>query len=193
MYYHLRKDRMAQGLYRPAYGEELLEDGDNWDFGQSFKGKVKQPIEVELKDTYGTELWDIDLVSFDAPLMSELLVNGLREAGVDNIDVYKATLVDRKRRLRLDNYFAVNIIGRLSAVDKQASVAFDPKGVGHTMVQYRKLVLDEKKCLGQKLFRLHESVTTIVVNGDVKKALSKLPLKYVELAPLETTQKKVRR
>lgn len=147
---------------------------------------IKTPIEVTLDDTHGTKLADLGDVQ-GILLMSERLVDGLRDAGVDNIDAYDAILLDPKRNKRFKGYFAVQVIGRMSAVDNGASEADDPLGVGHTMVQYRSLVIDEKSALGQKMFRLHESVSTIVVNEEVGQVLSRLHLKCVEIAPLRTT------
>lgn len=183
MYFHLRQERVSGGLYMAVKAPpQVTGRRIQWLSGERHPIPLKTPIEVILDDTYGTAL--ADFLDDVLPIMSKRLVDGLARAGVDNIDAYETVLVDPKRQKRFAGYFAVQVLGRVSAVDAAASDPFDPLNVGHTVVQYRKLAIDEKRATGLKLFRLHESVSTIVVNEDVKQILGKLVLNYVELAPL---------
>ncbi|MGD8592137.1 MAG: hypothetical protein PVF82_04855 [Gammaproteobacteria bacterium] len=179
MYYKLIQTPVMGGLYMtisPKLGRKI-----RWLSGARHPVPINTPIRIELNDEYGTEIADIFVDN--VPLMSINMVEAMRNAGVDNMDVYEVQLVDEKRKLIFDNYVAVQIIGRIAAADMAASDAFDPANIGHSIVQFRELVLDEEKIRDALIFRLHEDPTTILIHQTVKNELEKLDLKYVSMIP----------
>ena len=151
LYYQLRQTPVMDGLYRAR--EPDLGRGMSWWKGTRHTKPIPEPLEVELNDTFGTKLPDI----FDGSilLMSDAMVAALHKAGADNFDAYKAVLVDHNRKKRFSGYKAVQIIGRVSAVDLSASDVFNPLGIKHTAIQFRKLAVDHEKAktIGLLIFR----------------------------------------
>jgi hypothetical protein len=182
MFYQLRETPVLKGLYmikQPNLGPKV-----RWLSGLPHTVPIPTPLEIELKDEYGTVLADI--IDSKPLLMSNKLIDGLRQAGVDNFDTYEAVLIDKKRNKKFKDYSAVQIIGRLKAVDMQASKFQDPTNAGHTIVEFEDIKLDEEKTHDLFMFRLHETVTTIVIHEKVKRVLENIDLKYVTIAPLGT-------
>jgi hypothetical protein len=178
MYFQLRQTPVMGGLYdtiNPALGPKI-----NWMSGQPHAAPIPSRLEIRLSDTFGTRLADI----FDTGVlvMSSPLVETLKHAGVDNLDTYEAVLVDPNRGLRFTGYQAVQIIGRLSVADMEASEAYDPMGLGQ-MVSFRKLVVDERAARGLLMFRLHESASTILIHEQVRNEIEKSSWQFVTTCP----------
>jgi hypothetical protein len=110
------------------------------------------------------EFWD-----FPVPLMSRRLHEALVEAGVDNLDVYRAEIVDPNTNARYDDYVAFNIVGTVSAADLTKST-FDAR-VPEKIVsmEFQSLTVDETRAQGALMFRLAEAVNAIVVEERVKR------------------------
>jgi len=180
VYFQLRQTPVLEGLYMtnpPQLGWNIT-----WISGSKHPKRLAEPIEVELNDEYGTEMADI----FDDNilLMSAALVDGLKDAGVDNFDSYDVELIDKKRSQSFEGYKAIQVIGRIAAADMSASDSFDPTGAGHTLVQFRELHLDEGAIKDALMFRLHESVSTLIVHQQVADKLRNLDLRFVSLVPV---------
>ncbi len=104
-------------------------------------------------------------------LMSKPLVGALEEAGIDNLDKYPVVIRSTVGQPDCHDYWAVNIIGVISAVDRANSIIFDEPDGPLISVMFEKLALDESKIKGQLLFRLAESVGTILVHELIVKHL----------------------
>jgi len=157
--------------------------GVRWISGKRFKKEIETPFEVELDDTYGTKMADL----FDSQmfLCSNRLIEGFKKAGIKNLDLYDINLIDKKRKKKFENYKAVQIIGKIAAADMKKSKSHDPMNIGHTIVQFHNLVIDEKKIGKALMFRLAEDCSTILIHEKVKKELEKIPLEWVTIAKPE--------
>lgn len=117
------------------------------------------------------------------PLMHDKMVAALHAAGVDNIDVYDALVVHPVKGREWKDYKAVNIIGRVAAVDLTKSV-FDPgEPLRMVAAKFEKLVLDPAKARGLLMFRLAEKLSAIIVHESVKKQIEAHrigPLGFIE-------------
>jgi hypothetical protein len=115
--------------------------------------------------------------------MHDRMVLALRDVGVDNMEVYDTVLVAPHLGKQRTDYKAVNIIGRVSAVDTAKS-EFDPSDSTRVIAtKFRKLVLDESKANGLLLFRLAEKLSAIIVHEKVKDILTERrigPLGFIE-------------
>lgn len=69
------------------------------------------------------------------------------------------------------NYKAVNILGLVAAADMERSVAVVHDGAPSVDVDFDRLVIDEDKTGGRKLFRLAESTNAIIVHASLRDAL----------------------
>jgi len=146
-----------------------------WNRGRRFEDEVRVPVEVSLQpfDANSPEQSPALPAFIDGvvPLMRLDLVDALRAAGVSNLDLYDAVLVDPDTGARHDNYRAFNLIGAVAAADLGASEYQAPDGIALIDVAFDRLVLDAGKCAGLLMFRLAENNSAIVVHESVKKAL----------------------
>jgi len=113
-------------------------------------------------------------------LMSRALVDALREAGVDNIEVFPAVLVDSSTAEEREDYCVVNVVGKVAAADMKQS---DGISLGDKQV-FTKLTVDAKKAKDLLMFRLAESLVDIIVHEKVAKAIAARQLRAVALSPV---------
>jgi len=105
------------------------------------------------------------------PVFRNDLIEALEYAGVNNLQLFDLTLIDPDDGTRYTNYKAVNILGAVAAADMDKSIATVHPGGPVIDVDFDRLVIDEEKAHGFYLFRLAESVTTIMVHQKVKEML----------------------
>lgn len=103
-------------------------------------------------------------------LMTDRLVNALRDAGVDNLQLFDAAIRDPRTGSTATNYKVVNVIGVVAAADLGKS-AYTASGAPLIDVSFDSLVIDEKRVGGLLLFRLAESLSAIIVHDRVKQHL----------------------
>ena len=180
MYYHLRQTPVMEGLYIAI--APRLHRRINWLSGKPFAEPVPEPLTVNLDDRFGTTLPDI--LTDTILLMSNRLIDALQRAGVSNFNLYEVELEEPNGNVIKGEYKAVQILGRVTAANMENSDVFDPLNMGHTLVQFRKLALDEGKIQRQGLFRLQESASTIIVDEAVKREIEKVELKFVSVVPV---------
>src|SRR5205807_6766031 len=92
----------------------------SWFSGQRFTGEPEEPVVVEIRAGYEKrrlkEFFPAQM------LMRDDLVETIRKASVDNIDVYDAVIRDMKSKRDYMNFKAVNVIGVVSAADLKGTV-----------------------------------------------------------------------
>jgi hypothetical protein len=140
-----------------------------WIDGEAFAAPPKVPVTVRIKPGY--ERSDPPVFKEVPQIMTAEFFDALRSAGVDNIDVYDATLESQDGSVRIPGYKAYNIVGVVSATDLGKS-EFAPDNPSRQIdASVRGLVVDQMKAKGLLLFRLAESVDTILIHNSVKVAL----------------------
>lgn len=182
MYFELdwKVDTVALGLELAMLrGEPDL--GVPWFSGRRFEEQLPEPIRCELDPDYGADLPDVFLTGI--PFLSDRLIRAMRSAGADNFDVYQAEITDPVKGAAHKNYKAVNIVGKIEAADLTKS-RFDPRSERFLM-EFHRLVIDEKKVRGANLFRLAENPLKIVISERIKTALDDVPLVGVQFNPLD--------
>ena len=113
------------------------------------------------------------MYSASIPLMRDDLLKALSDAGVDNLETFRAVLRDPFSNKDLKNYKAVNIVGVVSAADADKSERMDGSDSEMIDVDFSSLVIDESRTGGALMFRLAEAVNAIVVHEKVKNAIEK--------------------
>jgi hypothetical protein len=93
----------------------------------------------------------------------------LTDSGVDNIDYFPARLEHPESGRRRDDYFLVNILGLVKAVDVSKSTI--TPGRGNLPGKLKQFTVDERLAGGLALFRLAESPRLIVIEGAIKTAV----------------------
>jgi len=137
------------------------------------------PIEAEIYRS-GGGLSEVFLSSI--PLFREDVVQALEAAGVDNLQAFPARIVDTERQQVLNDYRAVNIVGCVAAADLTHS-DYTPAHAPALRTDFRKLVIDGVKARGLLIFRLLESIDTIVLHAHAKQALQRDGFRYLRFIP----------
>lgn len=145
-------------------------------------GEVSEPIDCPLNPKTGSIL--PDLFVSDIPLFSVRLVSALNGSGVDNFESYRARLISPSGEV-IEGYRAVNVIGLVSCLDRAKS-SYYPDTRPPLMTIWS-AVLNAKRAMGFKFFRLFEDSLQIVVSDHVMQAVEKAALVGVECIPYELT------
>ncbi|WP_444993941.1 hypothetical protein [Aliikangiella sp. IMCC44359] len=150
------------------YGMPDLPDDMNnsWMFGQTFTEEPEQPIHVEITEGFENK----QLLPFfdEPPIASQAFVDALIEIGVDNIITYDVLLHNEDYSVTYEGYKAINIIGLIKAAGPGTVYLGDSKLIDASI---ESLELEPRSIKGLYIFRLAESITTIVVHEKVKRHL----------------------
>src|ERR1700730_16078777 len=173
-------NQRALGIRLAVLGKEP-DLGVPWLMGRRFGKKIPEPIMLNLSPRGGPDMPDVFLTGI--PLLSERLLQTMRAAGSDNLDVYKVEIRSAVGGTVHSNYKAVNIIGKIEAADREKST-FDPRSEPHLM-EFDSLVIEEKKVKGANVFRLAENPLRIIISERIKTALDAVSLVGVQLIALD--------
>jgi hypothetical protein len=151
------------------YSLESPSNRDNWMLARPFSVAISEPVEAVVNAENET---GVLLPFYNTPqIMREDVYDAVRSAGVDNVDVYKALVKREDGSVFAENYLAYNILGALKAVDLGKS-QFAPENPSRMMdASIEKLTVDESQVGNLLMFRLAESLRTIVVHESVKTAV----------------------
>ena len=162
----------AGALY-PGERTRRLE-GDDWAGleagafidGVKIERAITQPIDIDLiEDDKGDAVLP-PLFVVPALVLRKDVAQALQECGVDNIDYYPAVLHDRRRKKHWNDYMVGNVLGLMDVIDMRRSV-LDPGSPPEVAMIFETMVIDEKKCRGQKLFRLMHRQNLVVISQEV--------------------------
>ncbi len=141
-----------------------------WNGGTPIQDEIVEPLEYTLDPDYPGHL--IPLYHEESvPLMRDDLVEALREAGVDNLQLFRAVVVDETTGVKHTNYKAFNVVGIIASADMERSKMMGTNDSEMVDLDFDRLVIDESKPQGTLLFRLGEAVNAIVVHASVKKKI----------------------
>lgn len=144
-----------------------IEGVDCWDIGRRFDVDIPNPLQVDLVPVEGYTGEPAEMHDGNILLMSNRLVAALKEAGVDNLDCYPATLKNVETG-KTFSYQAVNIIGVMAAADLEKSQWQSYDGEPLFDVNFEGLEINEQAAQGALLFRLAESTDTILIHEKVR-------------------------
>lgn len=175
-YFVLQVDHFVE----PAPGlTRVRSSGPDFSASRWVQGSALDPpsatVELEIYRGRGG-LSEIYLTTI--PLFRNDVIEVMRGAGVDNLQCFPARLHDPEHGQTSDDYQAVNIVGAVKAADLDKS-EYTPSDAPALRTEFRKLVIDAGKAGGQPLFRLLESIDTIVVHRSVKEALPRERFRYL--------------
>ena len=142
---------------------------ESWFGGHRFSTEPETPVVLEILEGYESR----PLKEFfpSEMLMRDELVETIRSAGVDNLDVYDAVIRNRKHGRDHTGYKAVNVIGVLAAADGEGTEYFAENPSRLVDADIMSLQIDGLKTGGALMFRLAETVTGLVVHEKVKRAV----------------------
>lgn len=153
----------------------------NWRLARRLEVKPPRPIVVELNPDFP----GVMLPMFDKGILlfSNAMVTSIRNAGVDNIEVFDALVLDPATGQQYEDYKAVNIVGAITAADLPNSEYAAPSGTALVDTDFDRLAIDEAKAGGHVMFRLAEAVTAIVIHKRVKAQLEQDGIPYLNFVP----------
>lgn len=137
---------------------------------------AQNPFSFSYEDWQDPPL--LDYVDGDC-LMSRELVRTLESAGVDNLQIFDASLTDKNTGVVNQDFCVVNVIGLVEAADSDSSESL-PLG---SNVVFTKLVVDPAKAHGLLMFRLEESRSEVIVHERVAKAIEAGNFRGIKLTP----------
>ncbi len=154
--------------------EYLMHAGDEYGYDQfdpDFDGEIEElSIEDRLGDYYS-----------ECSLMTPKLIDVLRKAGVDNLQVFEAKVLDAKTGEEISVPFSfVNVLGLVSCANMDES-EHSPLG---SINYFHELVIDEERAKGALMFRLAESRFEVIVAEPVAEAINTGNLKGIVADPI---------
>jgi hypothetical protein len=172
----------CEGQYpiRPITGApDLVDLGTmSWWLGRKITTPIPEPLVYRLDtdidpdiNTPGNPIAMYD--EEDPPVMREDLKAALWDAGVDNIDFYKAIVKDPLDGKELTNYWAFNVLGLVSCADMNRSKLMGTSQSQLLDVDFDSLVIDEKATMGFSFFRMAENISAIIVSDRVKETIER--------------------
>jgi hypothetical protein len=108
------------------------------------------------------------------PLFHKALVDAIRACGVGNLEAYPVAITDTRTGEVCNDYFAVNFVGLVKAVNMAKSLATPHSPDGLIDTDFDSVALDESAARDSKIFRLAENVSALVVHRSVKEHLESL-------------------
>lgn len=106
----------------------------------------------------------VDFSKGSVTLMSKRFLDLLKNAGVDNLQLFPAIVKSEEDGTVWEDYFAVNVLGMIACADLGKSI-YDEIMPGH--YGFDELAIDAEKAKDSLLFRLHEHCPTIIVHKSV--------------------------
>jgi len=162
-------------------GPDLPSAYNNWRSGHIIKANIPEPLRYEIhEDDEGVMRPFFSAES--QPLMSDGILEILFKCGVDNLDTYRAEIVEtRTEKIHVD-YKAVNIIGLVAAAGEESETKSLGLGPDDSLVSswFEKLVISETKAHGFLMFRMAESVSIVIVHRKIKEAVENANLPGVD-------------
>jgi len=145
-------------------------------------GEPQKPLTVEFWQNGGNG--QLELLLDSIPIFSKKLIESLGKSGVDNLQTFPINITARDGEVINEEYLAVNILGCIQCADMELSEYTDRAGEGLLAVNFRKLVIDDKKARGQLMFRLAESASSIIIHESIKQALEESGYQYIQFRSL---------
>src|SRR5258706_4398272 len=157
-------------------------------------GKPLSKFQLQEIKKIGTLVYNLDpsypgkilpMYSEEQVVMSVALLAALKEAGVKNLEIFPAKVIDIGGKAHKD-YKAVNIVGLVACAKEPPSKVVEGISVqpGSRDIDtfYGELYIDEKKADKAKLlmFRLKESVNAIVVHEKVRQKIEEKKIPGME-------------
>ncbi len=128
------------------------------------------------------------------PLVTPLLIEVFRSCGIDNFELFPATLVDGNGDASWGNYFAFNTLGLIDATCHEASEAIVLQAAEEGQperVSYSRAVIDPAKVRGLLMFRDSRDPSLLILHdGILEKMSARTPIEgfCIEFERLETAK-----
>lgn len=140
-----------------------------WMSGATVRGPG-EPVEYGVHPKRQGNL--LAMYELSVPLIREDLLDALRGAGADNLQLFPAVIRNGASGAEHRDYRAFNVLGVVSGADTSRSTFMHGESITGVDRDFAGLVLDETRIPSDlRLFRLAESVNAIVVHARVRDAI----------------------
>lgn len=168
-----------------------VEQFEGWeDIGLNFGKRPEKTLQIPLKYYANNEMPPEDYPRTGSCcwfLLSQKVVNILKDNNIPNIDYYESQIISPKGEI-FENYYTINVLNVLHCVDREKSdyLIKDYGFPGSEYFFFNKLVLDKSKIPDKiKLFILGEIGIIRVVHQDIKDACEKAGVTGIKFIPVE--------
>ncbi len=195
MYYKISAGDDDEGMMQGfSFDDDDIED-IKFDYGHRLYPATHETARAREKEP--TEVIKLDLkraknkaplptfLSQPVPLMRKDLLDTLRAAGVNNLDAYPAELYYPDGSLAEGEYYIVNVIGVIAAADLVNSEYDVDQPENLISMGFDSLAIDSEKTKGALMFRLAESIASVIVHEQVVKAVQAAGIPLVEFYKTE--------
>jgi hypothetical protein len=146
--------------------------GGPWYTGRPVQIRVPEPLTYVLDPDY-PGVFKALYGDKAIPIIRDDLLGVLQLAGVDNLETFPALVLDPETGEVHSGFKAFNVVGAFSLADLGRSTRMGDSRGQATDVDFDRLVLDETKRPGLRLFRLAEKLSAIIVDEAVKDAVAR--------------------
>lgn len=140
--------------------------------------RTMEPTIIELAESSGD--FRPDMVTYLLPLFSDNFKNILTNLGVDNIDYYPVIFTNHAGEKENTEYWLANILGLIECLDIENSET-STHPLSKKIKIEKNFSLDDSLLSGQKIFRIAEERSFIIISEDVKNQLEKQQLSGVRI------------
>lgn len=151
--------------------------GVSWNTGERVSVPIPLPLRVELDEQHPGVL--LPMYHKGILVFSDAMIDSLRKAGVDNLEVFPLAMFDPFENITRTEYKVVNIVGAIAAADLSQS-KYVAHGTPLIDVEFDSLTIDPKKAGGALMFRLAENVAGIVIHDRVRQQLLQDRIPYLD-------------
>ena len=156
--------------------------GVSWTVGQRFENGPVQPVPITI--VRGSEAGPTPEFSIVPPVISPRLVEVLRAAGVDTLDVYDGVLLDEDDRPVGEPVLLYNLTALVHAASIQTR--FSPDNPSRSSdASIDALKLDPARIGAHLLFRLAENTSVVLVHERVKAAVEAAGFPSLRFTPAQ--------
>lgn len=139
-------------------------------------------IQFIFENSSAKKMTDYAVSDFGCSIVSERLKNVFDSEGIDNIQYFKTSIIQKKGTPALDGFYIANIIGLADCIDLENSEMDSDLEDDNITIIYsvEKLVL--KKYSSEKLiFRLKHFTRVILITENLKEKLIQLDITGIKL------------
>jgi len=176
----------------PNRDAPFLDLPDEIDLIESIMGKKpifdELPIRIPADIDEDEKIVYTDIINPGVPLFSEKMKSALDELGVNNIDYYPVVIIDSETKEVLSEYWLAIVKDIIACIDLDNS-QFGKTASGTSVIT--QFSIDHTKVADSKLFRFHNIPGLIIINEEVKDALSEIEFKGVSFKHTKEYNRKI--
>lgn len=185
MYYVMRTDRDDAGVM--IMPQPIIPGQENVLFDVGARLEIDIPVfDFVMDEECQGELLDYVWTNLRGITISSKFKSVLESVGIDNVDYYPVRIVNEVTGETSSDYFVANIVGIIPCMDMKNSKYKNILAFPDKIRSIQELHIDYSKIDGDKLFRLAELKTAIIIaHESLKIAAEEAKLSGVTFSPAE--------